>query len=61
MFNFWPISKVMSANFSMAEFAGFHGVKERIKVDEYGRSIAFFYKLKVAILFFERNIQAGRL
>lgn len=30
---------------SMAEFAGFHGVNERIKVDEYGKSIGFFYQL----------------
>ena len=30
---------------SMAEFGGFHGVNERILVDEYGRSIAFFYQL----------------
>lgn len=30
---------------STAEFAGFHGVNERIKVDEYGKSIAFFYQL----------------
>jgi carboxypeptidase PM20D1 len=30
---------------SMAEFAGFHGVNERILVDEYGRTIAFFYQL----------------
>ncbi len=30
---------------SMNEFAGFHGVNERIKVDEYGRSIGFFYTL----------------
>jgi len=30
---------------SMAEFAGFHGVNERIRVDEYGRTIAFFYQL----------------
>lgn len=27
------------------EFEGFHGVNERILVDEYGRSIGFFYKL----------------
>ncbi|WOX04618.1 M20 family peptidase [Microbulbifer pacificus] len=30
---------------SMEEFGGFHGVNERILVDEYGRSIAFFYQL----------------
>jgi carboxypeptidase PM20D1 len=30
---------------SMKEFAGFHGVNERIKVDEYGKTIAFFYQL----------------
>lgn len=30
---------------SMEEFAGFHGVNERIKVDEYGKTIGFFYKL----------------
>jgi len=30
---------------SVAEFAGFHGVNERILVKEYGRSIAFFYQL----------------
>ncbi|MFD2229842.1 M20/M25/M40 family metallo-hydrolase [Alkalimarinus sediminis] len=30
---------------SMKEFAGFHGVNERIKVDEYARSIGFFYQL----------------
>lgn len=30
---------------SMAEFAGFHGVNERIRVDEYGRTIGFFYQL----------------
>ncbi|WP_066961672.1 M20 family peptidase [Microbulbifer sp. Q7] len=30
---------------STKEFAGFHGVNERILVDEYGRSIAFFYQL----------------
>jgi len=30
---------------SMAEFAGFHGVNERIRVDEYGKTIAFFYQL----------------
>lgn len=30
---------------SMAEFAGFHGVNERILVQEYGRSIGFFYQL----------------
>lgn len=30
---------------SMKEFDGFHGVNERIRVDEYGRSITFFYQL----------------
>lgn len=30
---------------SMEEFAGFHGVNERIKVDEYGKTIGFFYQL----------------
>ena len=30
---------------SMEEFAGFHGVNERILVKEYGRTIAFFYQL----------------
>ncbi|ABO22853.1 M20 family peptidase [Shewanella loihica] len=30
---------------SVKEFAGFHGVNERIRVDEYGRTIGFFYKL----------------
>jgi len=30
---------------SMKEFAGFHGVNERIKVDEYGKTIGFFYQL----------------
>lgn len=30
---------------SVEEFAGFHGVNERILVDEYGRTIAFFYQL----------------
>lgn len=30
---------------SVKEFAGFHGVNERILVEEYGRSIGFFYKL----------------
>lgn len=30
---------------STKEFAGFHGVNERILVDEYGKSIAFFYQL----------------
>ena len=30
---------------SVKEFAGFHGVNERIRVDEYGRTIAFFYQL----------------
>lgn len=30
---------------SVKEFEGFHGVNERILVDEYGRSIGFFYKL----------------
>ncbi len=30
---------------SMKEFAGFHGVNERIEVDEYGKTIAFFYQL----------------
>ena len=30
---------------SMEEFGGFHGVNERILVEEYGRSIAFFYQL----------------
>ncbi len=29
---------------SMKEFEGFHGVNERLKVDEYARSIGFFYK-----------------
>jgi len=30
---------------SIDEFAGFHGVNERILVDEYGRTIGFFYQL----------------
>lgn len=30
---------------SMKEFAGFHGVNERILVDEYGKTIGFFYQL----------------
>ncbi|EMK6667534.1 M20 family peptidase [Vibrio fluvialis] len=30
---------------NVKEFEGFHGVNERILVDEYGRSIGFFYKL----------------
>lgn len=30
---------------STKEFAGFHGVNERILVDEYGKTIAFFYQL----------------
>ena len=30
---------------NIAEFAGFHGVNERIRVDEYGRTIGFFYQL----------------
>uniref|UniRef100_A0A2A3JW99 Peptidase M20 n=2 Tax=Alloyangia mangrovi TaxID=1779329 RepID=A0A2A3JW99_9RHOB len=30
---------------SMKEFAGFHGVNERIKVDEYGKTIGFFYQI----------------
>ena len=30
---------------SMKEFAGFHGVNERISVDEYAKSIGFFYQL----------------
>lgn len=30
---------------SMKEFAGFHGVNERIKVDEYRKTIGFFYRL----------------
>jgi carboxypeptidase PM20D1 len=30
---------------SMKEFAGFHGVNERIEVDEYAKSIGFFYQL----------------
>ncbi len=30
---------------SVKEFAGFHGVNERIRVDEYGHTIAFFYTL----------------
>lgn len=30
---------------SVQEFAGFHGVNERILVEEYGRSIGFFYQL----------------
>jgi carboxypeptidase PM20D1 len=30
---------------SMKEFAGFHGVNERIKVQEYGKTIGFFYQL----------------
>ena len=30
---------------SMKEFEGFHGVNERIKVDEYAKTIAFFYQL----------------
>lgn len=30
---------------SMSEFAGFHGVNERILVAEYGRTISFFYQL----------------
>lgn len=28
---------------SMKEFEGFHGVNERIRVDEYGKTIGFFY------------------
>jgi carboxypeptidase PM20D1 len=30
---------------SQEEFAGFHGVNERILVNEYGRSIGFFYRI----------------
>ena len=30
---------------SMKEFAGFHGVNERIRIDEYGKTIGFFYQL----------------
>ena len=30
---------------SMKEFAGFHGVNERIRVDEYAKTIGFFYQL----------------
>ena len=30
---------------SMKEFEGFHGVNERIPVDEYAKTIAFFYQL----------------
>ncbi|KFK65036.1 peptidase M20, partial [Vibrio vulnificus] len=30
---------------SVKEFEGFHGVNERILVEEYGRSIGFFYQL----------------
>lgn len=30
---------------SMKEFEGFHGVNERVKVDEYAKSIGFFYQL----------------
>lgn len=30
---------------SQAEFAGFHGVNERILVEEYGKSIGFFYRI----------------
>ena len=30
---------------SIKEFDGFHGVNERIRVDEYGRTIGFFYQL----------------
>ncbi len=30
---------------NVKEFEGFHGVNERILIDEYGRSIGFFYKL----------------
>ena len=30
---------------SMDEYAGFHGVNERIRVDEYGKTIGFFYQL----------------
>lgn len=30
---------------SIKEFEGFHGVNERIRVDEYGRAIAFMYQL----------------
>lgn len=30
---------------SVKEFAGFHGVNERIKVDEYAKTIGFFYQL----------------
>jgi len=30
---------------SMNEFAGFHGVNERIKVDEYAKTIGFFYRI----------------
>lgn len=30
---------------NVAEFQGFHGVNERILVDEYGKSIAFFYTM----------------
>ena len=27
------------------EFEGFHGVNERIRVDEYGKTIGFFYQM----------------
>ena len=30
---------------SVKEYEGFHGVNERIRVDEYGRTIGFFYKI----------------
>ena len=30
---------------SMKEFAGFHGVNERIKVNEYAKTIGFFYQM----------------
>ncbi len=30
---------------SPKEFEGFHGVNERIRVDEYGKTIAFFYQM----------------
>ncbi len=30
---------------NIKEFEGFHGVNERIRVDEYGKSIGFFYQL----------------
>jgi carboxypeptidase PM20D1 len=30
---------------SLKEFEGFHGVNERLLVDEYGRTIGFFYTI----------------